>query len=518
MLLTAPLIRMGFQGIKTPAWVAFLGFESYEKDPGFYKEILHISRQGMIVTGLLGMFGVIAFVAAKSFFVNATIAWSYRDIDPETTVVVWDKLVMLVLSMTCFVLARTAQGPKYGRILMVAMVIVFCISSMLDDLIIGQGYTTMFLVLFLSSAVGTMPYRGWQTFLFGLLIIVVFLLAAAYLPLLVGVPHLRMPKTSYVFVGIITIIYTGISGLLYTSRYQQFLARKRAEELKQQLEGAHASLQGSYKQLSETQDQLVRVQKDAAMGRVTAGIAHEIKNPLNFVNNFSELIAEQADELKEELAALRANMSDMQAEDINELVDNLKINATKIHNHGDRANQILAKMLDHTSLRNRSIERTNIQSLVEEYVHLSRLNMHVKAPQLDIQIKKNLAIEDAELEIAPKEVGQVVMNLMSNAFDAVEQKVQASSTGYAPVVEVSTHPVEAGIEIQIKDNGVGVATENKEKIFEPFFTTTRSTGLGLSLAHDIITQRHAGELRFESEEGEGTTFIITLPYRGIRLG
>ena len=214
MLPTAPLIRMGFQGIKTPAWVAFLGFESYEKDPGFYKEILHISRQGMIVTGLLGMFGVIAFVAAKSFFVNATIAWSYRDIDPETTVVVWDKLVMLLLSITCFVLARTAHGPRYGRILMVAMVIVFCISSMLDDLIIGQGYTTMFLVLFLSSAVGTMPYRGWQTFLFGLLIMAVFLMASAYLPALGGVPRLRMPKTSYVFVGIITIIYTGISGLL----------------------------------------------------------------------------------------------------------------------------------------------------------------------------------------------------------------------------------------------------------------------------------------------------------------
>ncbi len=506
---------MRYQGIKTPAWLAFLGFESYERDPGFRKEILHVSRQGMIVTGLLGLFGVSIFIGAKTLLLDAQVAWSYRGINPETTVVLWDKLVMFILSISCFILARTEQGPIYGRALMVAMVIVFCISSMLDDLIIGQGYTTMFLVLFLSSAVGTMPYRGWQTFLFGLLIIATIRLAEAYLPVLVGVPSLRMAKTSYLFVAIITIIYTGISGLLYTGRYQQFLARKRAEELKQQLEGAHESLQGSYRKLSETQDQLVRVQKDAAMGRVTAGIAHEIKNPLNFVNNFSELIAEQAEELKEELAVLRDSMSDAQAEDINELVDNLKINATKIHSHGGRANQILAQMLDHTSLKQRSVQRTDIHALVEEYVQLSRLNIQNKAPQLDIEIKKDLAPQLAELDIAPKEVGQVVLNLMSNAFDAVELKAKDATQSYAPVVEVSTYPVAEGVQIKISDNGIGVAAENREKIFEPFFTTTRRTGLGLSLAHDIITQRHAGELRFESREGEGATFIITLPYKGI---
>ena len=512
-MLIAAVTTMTYNSAHKSDWLGFLGFRDYENEPEFRQEILKLSRQGMLVAGLLGVMGIFAYVVAKSFFVNASISWTYKGIDPATTIVLWDKLIILTLSIVSIVLSRTANGALWGRALMVAMVIVFFVSSMLDDLIIGKGYTTTFLVLFLSIAVGTMPYRAWQTFLFGLLIIFVITICVEYLPVLVGVPYLRMAKTIYVFLAIITIIYTGISGLLYSSRYEQYVARKKAEDLKKQLEVTHKSLQGSYKKLSEAQDQLVHAQKVAAMGRVTAGIAHEIKNPLNFINNFSELIEELSEDLKEEFSTVRPSIGPEKADLIDEMVSDLRENAKRVHKHGQRANEILDQMLDHSRLNRGEMEPTDVSSLLEKYVNLSRLNLKAEFPNLPIEIKQDLKDDLLEIELAPKEMGQVVMNLMTNAFDAINLKAKSQNGSYQPYVEVSSYAVDnKHIEIKIEDNGAGIASDAKEKIFEPFFTTTRRTGLGLSLAHEIITQRYNGNLRFDSKEGEGSSFIISLPF------
>ncbi len=489
---------------------AFLGLGPFEKDPGFKKEILKLSRQGLLVAGILGMIAILVYVTAKMLLVNASISWSYQGVDFNTTVVLWDKLVILILSISAMVLAQTERGQRWGRLLMAVMIFVFCVSSMIDDVIIGQGYTTMFLVLFISIAVGTMPYRSWQTLIFGLALIGVISLCVSYLPVIVGVPYLRMPKTVYVFLAIITIIYTGISGLLYSSRYEQYSARKREEELKKELEVTHASLQESYEKLSNAQDQLIHAQKIAAMGRVTAGIAHEIKNPLNFVNNFSELIQEQASELWSELEPLTGLMPADKNELITELVANLQQNAEKVSKHGKRADEILAQMLDHSSTRNRYTRQTDISRLTEKYVHLSRLNLQTDIPGLNVEIDQQYE-NNLRLEVSPEEMGQVVMNLMGNAFDALQVKASSRNGVYRPRLEVSTYRADKKIEIKIKDNGPGIPADVRKDIFEPFFTTSRKTGLGLSLVHEIITRRHNGDLRLESQEGEGTTFIVSLP-------
>ena len=205
------MIYTTFQNISL---LGFLGFAPFEKDPEFREETLKLSRQGMLVAGALGMVAVLVYVFAKVCFVNANISWTYRGIDLDSIVVLWDKLIFMMLSTTAVVLAFTRNGPRWGRLLMSAMIVVFCVSSMIDDVILGQGYTYTFLVLFFSIAVGTMPYRAWQTFIFGLVIMAVVSLSVFYLPIVVDVPHLKMSKTMYVFLGIITIIYTGISGLL----------------------------------------------------------------------------------------------------------------------------------------------------------------------------------------------------------------------------------------------------------------------------------------------------------------
>lgn len=494
-------------------WLGFLGFRDYEKEPGFRKEILKLSRQGMLVAGLLGVLGILGYVIAKSFFVNSSISWTYKGIDPDSTIVLWDKLIILLLSISCIFASRTKNGALWGRILMAAMVVVFFVSSMLDDLIIGKGYTTTFLVLFMSIAVGTMPYKAWQTFLFGLLIIFVITLCTRLLPGLVDVPPLRMAKTVYVFLAIITIIYTGISGLLYASRHDQYVARKRAEDLKKQLEVTHKSLQSSYKKLSEAQDQLVHAQKMAAMGRVTAGIAHEIKNPLNFVNNFAELIEELSSDLQEEFLSVKQQIGKEKSEFIDELVSDLRENAKRVHRHGERANEILAQMLDHSRLNAGEMKPTNVASLLEKYINLSRLNLQAESPDLPVEIKQDYTTNLHEIELAPKEMGQVVMNLMTNAFDAIKLKAQSLNGSYKPVVEISSYEVDKHIEIKIADNGIGISPDAREKIFEPFFTTSRKTGLGLSLAHEIITQRYNGQLRVDSREGEGSSFTISLPFK-----
>lgn len=491
-------------------WSAFLGLGPFETDPGFRKEILKLSRQGLLVAGILGMVAILVYVTAKMLLVNADISWSYKGVDFETTVVLWDKLIILILSISAILLAQTEQGQQWGRLLMAIMIIVFCVSSMIDDVIIGQGYTTMFLVLFISIAVGTMPYRTWQTLIFGLVLVGVISLCVAYLPVVIGVPHLRMPKTVYVFLAIITIIYTGISGLLYSSRYEQYIARKRAEELKKELEVTHASLQDSYEKLSNAQDQLIQAQKIAAMGRVTAGIAHEIKNPLNFVKNFSELIEEQAAELWSELEPLTSSMPAEKSAIVSELAANLQQNAGRVSKHGKRADEILAQMLDHTSTRNRYTRQTDISRLTEKYVHLSRLNMQADTPELNVEIDQRYE-NNLKTEVSPEEMGQVVMNLVGNALDALQVKAASRSGVYRPKLEISTCRVDKNVEIRIKDNGPGIPANVRKNIFEPFFTTSRKTGLGLSLVHEIITRRHKGDLRFESEEGEGTTFIVSLP-------
>lgn len=493
------------------SWIAFLGFAPFEKDPDFKKQTLKLSSQGMLVAGTLGMVAVLAYVVAKILLVNASISWTYNNVNFDTTVVLWDKLIILVLSIVTMVLSRTEKGPRLGRLLMALIIVVFCVSSMIDDIIIGQGYTTMFLVLFISIAVGTMPYRAWQTFLFGIVIMGVIALSVNMLPEIVGVPYLRMPKTVYVFLAIITIIYTGISGLLYSSRHEQYCARKRAEELKQELEITHATLQESYEKLSEAQHQLVHAQKIAAMGRVTAGIAHEIKNPLNFVNNFSELMEEQAEELQALLAPFELEMAEEARVSINELTENLRQNADRIRKHGKRANEIIVQMLDHSSMRTRQTQQTDISQLTEKYVHLCRLNMLSEAPELNVEIDQKYE-EDLNLQVSPEEMGQVVMNLMGNAYDALQIKAGSRNGRYRPKIEVSTQRVRDNIEIKFRDNGPGIPEDIKEKVFEPFFTTSRRPGLGLSLVYEIITQRHKGNLRLESREGEGATFIVSLPH------
>ncbi|PLK45080.1 sensor histidine kinase [Emticicia sp. TH156] len=284
------------------------------------------------------------------------------------------------------------------------------------------------------------------------------------------------------------------------------VAQRTAELLKQK-----EALEETVEELISTQKQLVQAEKMASLGELTAGIAHEIQNPLNFVNNFSELSVELAKELQEELER------DEQDKDlIADLVSDLVQNQEKINHHGKRAASIVRGMLQHSRASTGQKEETDINDLADEYLRLSYHGLRAKDKTFNADFKTYLDPDVPKVNIIPQDFGRVLLNLFNNGFYAVQEKARQNLNGYKPTLEVITqmNKKDNEITIRVKDNGTGIPESVRNKIFQPFFTTKptgQGTGLGLSLAFDIISKGHGGTLDVTSVEGEGTEFLITIP-------
>jgi signal transduction histidine kinase len=275
-------------------------------------------------------------------------------------------------------------------------------------------------------------------------------------------------------------------------------------------EALQRELQRSLDHLKTTQTQLIQSEKMASLGELTAGIAHEIQNPLNFVNNFSELSVELIEEVREE----RAKGAALNPAHLEDLLRDLEQNLQKIAHHGQRAASIVRGMLEHSRAASGQKQPTDLNALADEYLRLSYHGLRAKDKAFNATLKTDFDPALPRVEIAPQDVGRVLLNLFNNAFYAVLEKKKQQPTGYEPTVSVSTRRVNDGVEIRVTDNGGGIPEPVREKIFQPFFTTKptgQGTGLGLSLSYDIIAKGHGGTLTVESEEGIGTTFTIALP-------
>lgn len=288
----------------------------------------------------------------------------------------------------------------------------------------------------------------------------------------------------------------------------EYQVAERTAELTKQKE----SLELALEELKTTQNQLIQAEKMASLGELTAGIAHEIQNPLNFVNNFSEVSVELCQELQEEL-----DKEDFDKTYIAEILSDISQNQQKITHHGQRAASIVRGMLQHSRASNGQKELTDINALADEYLRLSYHGLRAKDKTFNADFKTDLDPNLPKIEIIPQDFGRVLLNIINNAFYAVQQKAKQGIEGYKPTVTVATQVnQQESLIVTITDNGGGMPENIKTKIFQPFFTTKptgQGTGLGLSLSYDIITKGHAGTLEVESTEGEGTTFIITLPLK-----
>jgi signal transduction histidine kinase len=286
---------------------------------------------------------------------------------------------------------------------------------------------------------------------------------------------------------------------------QQILATQK-ENLERQVKERTAALNQSLDELKAAQAQLVQREKMASLGELTAGIAHEIQNPLNFVNNFSEVNTELLEELEQE--ADNGNIADIKS-----IVADIKENEHKINLHGKRADAIVKGMLQHSKFNTGTKEPTDINALCDEYLRLSYHGLRAKDKLFNAGLKADFDESIGKINVVPQDIGRVLLNLFNNAFYTVHEQMKKLGAGYEPTVWVSTKKLDDKIEIKVKDNGMGISKSLVDKIFQPFFTTKptgHGTGLGLSLSYDII-KAHGGEISVMSQEGEGTTFIVQIP-------
>ena len=287
------------------------------------------------------------------------------------------------------------------------------------------------------------------------------------------------------------------------------MVEMRTRELTQK----NHELEEAMRQLQKAQQTLVAQEKMASLGALTAGIAHEIKNPLNFVTNFAELSVELSAELREVLSGAGDSLAP-QAEDIGELLTDIEDNAGKIKQHGDRASSIVDGMLLHSRGVPGERQPTDLNKLLDEYVDLAYHGMRAKDTRFNITIERRYDPAVGEVHLVAQDMSRVFLNLVNNACYSTYEKKKASGEEFSPTVEVSTKRLEGAVEVRVRDNGRGIPAASLDKVFQPFFTTKpagEGTGLGLSVSYDVVVGTHQGDMRVESKEGEFAEFIVTIP-------
>lgn len=487
-------------------WTRYLVPSSLEQEPGFHETMSALTRRGLRLAGTLGIIGICLYLlghltAGKSF------VWRLNELDTEGQVLLWNKALLLGLSMLLLAVARYRPGVRVGRLLMGLALVLASFALVQEGTIRGDfTFTAGWAALIMLVTVGTVPFQPWQTALVCLLIAFIYGFNANR----AGAESL----SAYVFLGLVTFMCTSMSASLYVSRYEQYRALRRVERFKANLSAKKEALQRALTRGQQMQTQLVKQEKLASLGQLTAGIAHEIKNPLNFVNNFAQLSGELMDELIEELNENPEKPVGEALKDVEDLFSDLKTNTEKISVHGLRADGIVKSMLAHSRKTPGDLQPVGLNKLVDEYVGLAYHGMRAQHNKFNVDIQRDFDDSVGEVELVREELGRVLLNLIDNAFDAVRAKSADSGDEYIPTVQVTTMATPSDVTVVITDNGVGIPEDLRERIFEPFFTTKPSgegTGLGLSLAYDIITGVHGGEMDVLPGRDGGTTFTITLP-------
>ncbi len=295
---------------------------------------------------------------------------------------------------------------------------------------------------------------------------------------------------------------------------QSVLAIQNAQLLGE-VRAARDAAEAAFSELKAAQANLIHAEKMASLGQLTAGIAHEIKNPLNFVNNFADLSVELLDELKENASPALAALDDDRRADIDEVVGMLTGNLQKIAEHGRRADGIVRSMLEHSRGETGERREVDLNGLVEEALNLAYHGARAQDQSFNITLERDFDDAIAPIELAPQDVTRVLLNLFGNGFYAtVKRQRDGAEAGFRPTLRVATRDLGDVIEVRIRDNGTGITPEIRDKLFQPFFTTKptgEGTGLGLSISYDIVTQQHGGAIEVDSEVGAFTEFTVRLP-------
>ena len=512
-------------------WERHVAPTRVEADPGFRAVLDGATVIGMRVAGLFGIVALVG-VALAAAVTGVLEGAEMRDVAAQSERALADKLFVFAAAAAFFVVARFRPGLVLGRWLLALYVLVGAAILTLDDVAHGDlEFLAAWLSLLLLFTVGTVPFQPIQTLVLGA--VITTLHTAAFLAIGDGAlladvdPDEGVRRLSYLL--LVAFLCTAMSGALYAGRRRQYRSTQRLARLrdrleqrsrqlearKSELEQQQAELTRSLGRLETAQSQLVQQEKMASLGQLTAGVAHELKNPLNFVNNFAQLQVELLDDFEEEVREDESRPVGEALERSGDLLEDLRSNAVKIREHGRRADGIIRSMLAHSRATPGPSRPAPLNSLLKEYVGLAYHGMRAEHAGFNVDIETDLSPEVGQVVMVPEEMGRVFLNLLDNALQAVRKRAAGAGDGYRPRLTVRSRPWgPAGARVEVADNGTGIPAEAQARVFEPFFTTKPSgegTGLGLSLAYEIVVHGHGGELSVDTAEGEGTTFTVALP-------
>ncbi len=443
---------------------------------------------------ILTIGGFILFAIFGRYFINLQQLSPRTDKIFKWVIGIW--ILLLVTTLTLLMIMRRPVLMEAHLVFILAFLIFIARISFFKTLLVrvyvaGAFWLILFTILgmFGDMIFGELPFNPWPIGQVGQILI--YAAGLAY--------KVRMNEKARAQADLIRLRNVELASLYEQSNQQ-----------KQEIEIQKKNVEESLAELKAAQTQLIQNEKMASLGELTAGIAHEIKNPLNFVNNFSEVNTELIDEMKEEVA--KGNL-----EAVKNIADNIKDNQEKITYHGKRADDIVKSMLQHSRSSSGVKEQTDINALTDEYLRLSYHGLRAKDKSFNATMKTDYDSSIGTINIMPQEIGRVILNLLTNAFYAVNEKKKQAGEGYEPTVTVTTKARRTtagttGAIISIRDNGNGIPKKLLDKIFQPFFTTKptgQGTGLGLSLSYDIV-KAHGGEISLDTKEGEYTEFVISL--------
>ena len=510
-------------------WSRYVAPRALERDARFRIVLGDAAQRGLVAAGWFGVVALLGFGVALVGYAGAQgedMVEATRRI-PET--VLSDKLAALAAATGFLLVARLRPGVRAARGLVAAYVLAAGWAMLQTDVARSElDFSAGWLALLLLFTVGTVPFQPIQTAAVGLTLTTLHTVYAV-------LPGADADVRRLAYLLLTTFVCTVMSAALYAGRHRQYrvaerldrlgerlqrrseLLEARTEELETQrgtLQAQRSELAESLDRLGAAQSQLVQQQKMASLGQLTAGVAHELKNPLNFVNNFAQLSVELLDEFRHELGENPERPVRDALADSADLLDDLRTNAAKIREHGRRADGIIRSMLAHSRATPGPRREARLNTLLEEYVGLSYHGMRAEHQGTQVDIVTELGEAVGEVTMVPEEMGRVFLNLLDNAFAAVRARQAAAGDAYAPRVAVRSRRIGGGVEVRVEDNGTGMDAETLERIFEPFYTTKptgEGTGLGLSLTYEIVVHGHGGRLDVDSEPGEGTTFTVWIP-------
>ncbi len=328
-----------------------------------------------------------------------------------------------------------------------------------------------------------------------------------------GELNVAMPPTGVREIGAMTTAL----GMLRDSLIERNHLERERQRAEANIRAARDAAEAALSDLKAAQANLIQAEKMASLGQLTAGVAHEIKNPLNFVNNFAGLSIGLLDELKEAAASALATLDERRRGEVDEIVDTLTGNLERIAAHGKRADNIVKSMLAHSRGGGGDRQSVDLNALVEESLNLAYHGARAQDQNFNVILERSFGTDMAPVQLVPQDMTRVFLNLFVNSFYAANKRQRDTNDGaFTPVVTVTTRDLGNAVEIRVRDNGVGIPDEIRDKLFQPFFTTKptgEGTGLGLSISYEVVTQQHGGTIRVASDVGKFTEFTISLPRR-----